>query len=279
MNHNSNEHRHASHRIRRLAAAGTLLTATGLVAMLGVAGAAFAGDDDDDDEPWSPGNLDDFTISTNTIGTIPPGMSIPLPDDDDPPIYVGPSIPIFFDPSAPDDSTGPDDTLAPDDTTAPDDTAPPVDTAPDTPAPTDPPAPTTTSTPTAAPAPSPAPETSDSAPAGDVAPFLVITSATVDCSAVLHVTFETGALPELAPDAEHVVMFSPASNPTVVTAQRLIQRPQNGVFTMDIQSPLAEQYRIIVTADFEPANLEGVLLVDEADAAAPTDCPVPTSSG
>ena len=107
----------------------------------------------------------------------------------------------------------------------------------------------------------------------------MITSATVDCAAVLHVTFETGALPELAPDSEHVVMFSPASNPTVVTAQRLIERPQNGVFTLDIQSPLAEQYRVIVTADFEPTNLEGVLLVDEADAAAPIDCPAPTPSG
>ena len=274
MNHSINEHPHSLRRIRRLAAAGTVLTATGLVAILGVAGAAYADDDDDDDDPWTPVNLDDFTVPTNTIGTIPPGLSIPLPDDDDPPIYVSPSIPIFFDPSAPDDTT------APDDTPAPDDTAPPVDTAvPDTPAPTDPPAPTTTSAPTPAPDPSPSPETPASAPAGDVAPFLVITSATVDCAAVLHVTFETGALPELAPDSEHVVMFSPASNPTVVTAQRLIDRPQNGVFTLDIQSPLAEQYRVIVTADFEPANLEGVLLVDEADAAAPIDCPVPTTSG
>jgi len=112
-----------------------------------------------------------------------------------------------------------------------------------------------------------------------VTPFLEITSATVDCAAVLHVTYETGALPELAPDAEHVVMFSPASNPTAVMAQRLLGRPQNGVFTVHIQSPTAEQYRVIVTADFEPANLEGVLLVDEADAAAPIDCPVPTTSG
>lgn len=271
MNHNHNIHRHSLRRLGRLAAAGTVLTATGLVAILGVAGAAYAGDDDDG-EPWTPGNLGNFgevtipTLPTNTIGPISTAPSIPFPnDDDDGPIYNGPmlTIPVFFDPSAPDDTPAPDDTLAPDDTTAP----------------TDPPAPTTTSASAPAPSPAPAPETPTSAPAGDVAPFLVITSATVDCAAVLHVTFETGALPELAPDAEHVVMFSPASNPTTVTAQRLLQRPQNGVFTLDIQSPLAEQYRVIVTADFEPANLEGVLLVDEADAAAPIDCPVPTPTG
>ncbi len=32
-------------------------------------------------------------------------------------------------------------------------------------------------------------------------------------------------------------------------------------------------------ADFEPANVDGVVLVDEADAPAPVDCPVPTPAG
>ena len=92
MNHSNNEPRHSLRRIGRLAAGGTVLTAAGLVAILGIAGAAYAGDDDDDD-PWGPANIDDFNVPTVTIGSIPPGMSIPLPDDDDPPIYVGPSIP------------------------------------------------------------------------------------------------------------------------------------------------------------------------------------------
>ena len=61
-------------------------------------------------------------------------------------------------------------------------------------------------------------------------------------------------------------MFSPASNPAAVTSQRLLQRPVNGTFTVDLQSPAAEAYRVFVVADFEPANLDGVVLVDEADA-------------
>ena len=46
-----------------------------------------------------------------------------------------------------------------------------------------------------------------------------------------------------------------------------------------VQSPAAEAYRVFVVADFEPANVEGVVLVDEADAPAPVDCPVPTPAG
>ena len=90
---------------------------------------------------------------------------------------------------------------------------------------------------------------------------------------MVHVTYETGATPALAPENEHVVMFSPASNPAAVTSQRLFQRPVNGTFTVDLQSPAPEAYRVFVVADFEPANLDGVVLVDEADAPAPVDCP------
>ena len=90
---------------------------------------------------------------------------------------------------------------------------------------------------------------------------------------MVHVTYETGATPGLAPENEHVVMFSPASNPAAVTSQRLFQRPVNGTFTVDLQSPAAEAYRVFVVADFEPANVDGVVLVDEADAPAPVDCP------
>ena len=91
---------------------------------------------------------------------------------------------------------------------------------------------------------------------------------------MVHVTYDTGATPELAPENEHVVMFSPASNPgrRHVPAP-LPVGPVNGTFTVDLQSPAAEAYRVFVVADFEPANVDGVALVDEADAPAPTDCP------
>jgi hypothetical protein len=77
----------------------------------------------------------------------------------------------------------------------------------------------------------------------------------------------------LAPENEHVLMVSPASNPAAVASHRLLKRPVNGTFTVDLQSPAAEAYRVFVVADFEPANLDGVALVDEADTPAPTDCP------
>ena len=112
-----------------------------------------------------------------------------------------------------------------------------------------------------------------------MAPFVEITSATVDCAGMVHVTYETGATPALAPENEHVVMFSPASNPAAVTSHRLFQRPVNGTFTVALQSPAAEAYRVFVVADFEPANLEGVVLVDESDAPAPVDCPVADPGG
>jgi hypothetical protein len=106
-------------------------------------------------------------------------------------------------------------------------------------------------------------------------PYLEITAATVDCQGMLHVSYETGANPQLAPENEHVVMFSPASNPAAVMSQRLVGRAVNGTFTVDLQAPAIEAYRVFLVADFEPANLDGVALVDEADAPAPTDCPTP----
>jgi len=58
-----------------------------------------------------------------------------------------------------------------------------------------------------------------------------------------------------------------------VTSHRLFQRPVNATFTVDVQSLAAEAHRVFVVADFEPSNVDGVILVDEADAAAPLDCP------
>ena len=99
-----------------------------------------------------------------------------------------------------------------------------------------------------------------------MAPFVHITAATVDCLGVVNVTYETGATPALAPENEHVVMFSPASNPAAVTSHRLLHRPVNGTFNVAMQAPTSEAYRVFVVSDFEPANLEGVVLVDEFDA-------------
>lgn len=193
-------------------------------------------------------------------GPIYTGPIIPLPSDDDGPIFTGPTIPL---PPGGDDPGDSGPTLPPTD-----DTDPTVDPAPD-------------DTATTAPTPeTPAPTPGDSAePSGDIAPFLVITSATVDCAGVVHVTYETGALPEPAPEGEHVVMFSPATDPTSVVAHRIAPRPINSIFTVDMQSAAVGAYRIYVVADFEPATLDGVLLVDEADATAPVDCPAaPTTT-
>ena len=54
-----------------------------------------------------------------------------------------------------------------------------------------------------------------------------------------------------------------------------VERAIRSIKTVDLQVPATEAYRVFVVADFEPANLEGVALVDEADAPAPTDCPTP----
>jgi len=107
-----------------------------------------------------------------------------------------------------------------------------------------------------------------------VAPFVRVTAASVECDGSVRITYETGAAPELAPLADHVVMISPASNPAAVMSQRLIGREVDGTFELDLQAPAAEGYHVFVVADFEPASVDGVILVAEADAPAPTNCPV-----
>ena len=261
--------------VRRLGAVAAVgATATvALVAAGAVAGAAgqprretlppiedFLAGDDDAPTPT-------ISISPNITAPV-----IPLPGDDDGPVYTGPIIPLPGDDDGP-IFTGPLIPLPGGDDPGP--TLPPTD---DSTAPTDPPQGPGGTDPVA-----PAPETpapsATTAPAGDVAPFLQITSATVDCAGVLHVTYETGAVPEPAPDGEHVVMFSPTSDPTAVVAHRIAPRPINSVFTVDMQSAAPGAYRVYVVADFEPATLEGILLVDEADAPAPIDCPAaPTTT-
>jgi hypothetical protein len=225
-------------------ALGALLGAGGLFTLLG--STAHAEGDIEPRDPFPP----EVVIVDNPLITIP---------DDDGPIFNGPITSIPIGPDGP-IFDGPIITIP----VVPGET-PPQDTTPQQPPADQPPA-EQPEQPTAPPA--------DEAPTGpeSVAPYVTVTSATVDCAGMVHVTYETGATPALAPENEHVVMFSPASNPAAVTSQRLFQRPVNGVFTVDLQSPAAEAYRVFVVADFEPSNLEGVVLVDEADAAAPVDC-------
>ena len=243
----------SNHSLRRFGVAtglSALLGAGGLFTLLGVGGAAHAegGDIEPLDPPELVGDPPHITIPDDSEGPIFDGPIVTIPDEADGPIFDGPIVTI---------------PITPEDTSPPDETQPPQDQAPVD-------QPEGNATPPA-----------DEAPTGppSVAPFVRITSVNTDCAGMVHVTYETGASPGLAPENEHVVMFSPASNPAAVTSQRLFQRPVNGTFTVDLQFPAAEAYRVFVVADFEPANVDGVVLVDEADTPAPVDCPVPTPAG
>lgn len=240
-------HQHPNHSLLRrfgvATALGALLGAGGLFTLLGSAAHA-EGDIEPVDIDDMPEYEGDGPIFDGPIVTIPI-----VPEDDDGPIFDGPFVTIPVIP------------IGPGDTSPPDDTAPPAEQPPAEQPPVEQPEGPTT------PPVDDAPTTPDG-----VAPFVRITSAAIDCAGMVHVTYETGATPGLAPENEHVVMFSPASNPAAVTSQRLFQRPVNGVFTVDLQSAAPEAYRVFAVADFEPANLDGVVLVDEADAPAPIDC-------
>ncbi|WP_117001070.1 hypothetical protein [Desertimonas flava] len=269
------------HPLRRLGIAATVGATATVVVVAAAAGAGAAGPPSYE-PPLPPTDQfqpsgDDDDAPPPTI-SIPPNIStpvIPLPGDDDGPDYTGPVIPlpggdgpVFTGPLIP--LPGGDE---------PDDTGPTLPPTDDTTAPTDP-APGPGATDPADPAPETSAPLGTAAPSGDVSPFLQITSASVDCAGVLHVTYETGAVPEPSPEGEHVVMFSRSSDPTAVVAHRIAPRPINSVFTVDMQSAAPGGYRVYVVADFEPANLDGVLLADEADAAAPVDCPAaPTTTG
>jgi hypothetical protein len=248
MNEHPNPTNSTLRRFGVATALGALLGAGGLFTLSGNANADF--------EPVPPplDNLEDLLVDDpaldGPIASIPRGPDGPVFDGpiitipvvpDDGPIFDGPIITIPVVPGeTPSDDTAPPAEQPPVDQPEQQPTTPPVIEAPEGPS--------------------------------NVAPFVHVTSATVDCAGMVHVTYETGATPALAPENEHLVMFSPASNPAAVTSQRLFDRPVNGVFTVDLQSPAAEAYRVFVVADFEPSNLEGVVLVDEADAAAPVDC-------
>jgi hypothetical protein len=267
MNQHHNPTNSTLRRFGVATALGALLGAGGLFTLSGTANAELPGPPELDsledllnDDPDLDGPI--ATIPNGLDGPVfdGPDITVPVVPEDDGPIFDGPVTSIPIGPDGP-IFDGPIITIP----VVPGET-PPDDTAPGQPPAEQPPAEQPEQQPTTPPA--------DEAPTGpdSVAPFVHVTSATVDCAGMVHVTYETGATPALAPENEHVVMFSPASTPAAVTSQRLFQRPVNGVFTVDLQSPAAEAYRVFVVADFEPSNLQGVVLVDEADAAAPVDC-------
>jgi hypothetical protein len=272
-------HRSTQSPMRRLGVvtfAGAVVCAGSLVTLLGLGGQVDALDATPAKfEPVGPDDLSDLTEPTLPevptldvpIATLPEGPDGPIfdgpivtiPGESDGPIFDGPIVTI---PQGPDGPIfdGPIVTIP----ITPDDNPPPSD-----PPPADiPQQPGTT-------APNGTENTPPQQPTGptQVAPYVEITSAAIDCAGMIHVTYDTGATPELAPENEHVLMFSPASNPAAVTSQRLLGRAVNGTFTVDLQAPAVEAYRVFVVADFEPADLDGVAPVDEADAPAPTDCP------
>jgi hypothetical protein len=116
-------------------------------------------------------------------------------------------------------------------------------------------------------------------PGGDaIPPHLEITTAVVDCSGLLHLEYFTEANPEPAPATDHVIVLSALTNPALVSARRLVEQHTNGTFGHDLQAPSVDSYRVVVVADFEPDNLDGVILVDEAEAVLPVDCPAPSTT-
>jgi hypothetical protein len=257
--------------VRRL---GVAACVGGLVTLLGVGATANALGSN----PTEHGPLD--LQGVYPTEDTPPGdieFLDPFEDDSDDPIYDGPLVtlpeggPIYdgpiVGPLLPEDDgpifDGPIGPLLPE---SPQDTTPPVDPPADPP--TDPPA----QTPQQAPADPPA---QDAAPTDVVLllPYVEITSATVDCNGMVQLSYETGANPQPAAENEHLVMISPASNPAAMSSHRLLQRPVNGTFNVAVQAPTVEAYRVFVVADFEPANLEGVALLDEADATVAAECP------
>jgi hypothetical protein len=260
-------HHSSLRRIGVVTTLGAALGVGGVVTLLGLGGPVHALEPADY-EPVDPEDLTELLPPTEDDDPIFDGPIVSIPNGPDGPVFDGPIVTIPIQPGDDDDPIfdGPFVTIpiGPGDNAPPVDTSPPVDTVPPEEAPVEQPE-------------GPGTPPADEAPTGPsgVAPFVHITSATVDCAGMVHVTYETGAAPQLAPENEHVVMFSPASNPAAVSSHRLFQRPVNGTFTVDLQSPAAEAYRVFVVADFEPANVDGVVLVDETDAPAPLECPVP----
>ena len=75
-----------------------------------------------------------------------------------------------------------------------------------------------------------------------------------------------------------MIILSALTNPASVSARQLVEQHTNGTFGHDLQAPSVDSYRVVVVADFEPDNLDGVILVDEAEAVLPVDCPAPSTT-
>lgn len=237
-------------------------SAVGLTAYAAIGGSALAGSTAPDRQVEVT-----LTFAPITAFTLPPVVTLL------PPLTIG-TVPFTIPPFTV-------VTLLPPLTLPPFTVAPPPTDATTTVPPTDPPTtPATTSAttpaPTAAPTPAPTDDATESSPASSetavVPPHLEITAASVDCAGVLHVEYFTEAEPEPAESTSHLIVVNPLSNPAAIAAQELTDRPTNGQFVLDLQAPAAEGYRVVVVGDFEPDNVDGVLLVDEAEALLGGDC-------
>jgi hypothetical protein len=199
-----------------------------------------------------PGDDDGPTI------TIDPAVVIPLPGGDDgPTITIDPDVVIPLPEAEPSDPSEPAEPAEPADSPDQNDDATPTTLAP---------APPTTTQPPLTPV-----EVSE--PVVPSEPYLQILAAAVECDGSVNVVYQTGADPALAGTAEHIVSFSPVAVPTLAFSQRLVGQPLNGDFAVDVPTPGVDRYLVFVVADLEPTSADGVLLVDEALAMPPTDCP------
>lgn len=244
------------HPVRTTVAAATAIGSAGLAAFLALGGSAQAHDTlpgraDAPGITAGPSFLSDLTVSTGISATFAP-FTLPTI----PPLTLL-TIPPFTLLTVP--TTTATDTLETTTTVL-------------TPTTT-----TTTSTdtmPTTVLATTPGPVAGPGVTTGDqIPPFLEITSASVDCTGGLHVSYETGGNPEPAPTVNHILLTNPLSNPTGFTVQETQGQPVTGTFIVALQAPTPEPYRVFVTADFLPDDPNAMVLADQADALLDPGCP------
>lgn len=224
-----------------IAAASVAIAATGVIGVLALTGSAQAGTNDRPAITVGP--------PSPTLGTSPPFTFI----------TVGPT---FGPPSPTFGTIGPPLTLIT--------IFPPGSTAVTT---------TTTATPTTAttsPAttgPVVATNSSDTSPGAPPEGYtLDIGAAQINCDGTIHVEFATTATPEPPNPADHLVVFNPTSNPLDFHVVETVGNAPNGAFVFEQIGSVDDTYRVFVIALFEPTNLEGPKLVDQADVLLSPDC-------
>ena len=102
---------------------------------------------------------------------------------------------------------------------------------------------------------------------------LDITASQINCDGTIHVEYATTATPEPPTAADHLVVFNPTSNPADFHVVETFGNAPNGSFTFEQLGSVDDTYRVFVIALFEPTNLEGLKLVDQADVLFAPDCP------